>query len=73
MYSHERLREGMNAQGRTNLWLAEMTEYDPATVARFLTGAYPISEKFAARAAKALQIPLHWLRADVPQREGVTV
>jgi transcriptional regulator with XRE-family HTH domain len=60
-YSRHRLRELMQAQGRTNLWLAEMTSYDPATVARFLTGTYPISNKFAREAAKHLGVPIHWL------------
>lgn len=61
MYSPDRLREVMKAQGRTNDWLAEMTDYDAATVARYRTGTLPISKKFADRAAKALGIPSSWL------------
>jgi hypothetical protein len=41
-----------------------MTDYDSATVARFMTGKVPISEKFASRAATALGIPVHWLRDE---------
>jgi len=60
----------MEAQGRRNDWLASQTDYDPATVTRFLTGAYPISEKFAVRAAKALQVPVTWLTKSTAEVEA---
>lgn len=65
MFSPERLREVMRAQGRQVNWLAEQTDYAPESVSRFMTGSDVISEKFAIRAAKALQIPVHWLH-EVP-------
>lgn len=66
MFSRERLKEVMRTQGRTVNWLAEITEYDPATVARYMSGAYPISEKFAQRASRALGVPIDWLRDESP-------
>lgn len=60
-----KLQQAVEAQGRRVDWLADMTEYDRATVSRFLSGTYPISEKFATRAARALGIPVDWLRADI--------
>jgi transcriptional regulator with XRE-family HTH domain len=64
MYSPTRLRELLEEQGRKHEWLADHTGYERETVTRYLTGAYPISEKFAQRAAKALGVPLHWLRDE---------
>jgi plasmid maintenance system antidote protein VapI len=61
MYSPERLRRLMETQGRKHDWLADQTDYARETVSRFMTGEYPISDKFALRAAKALQVPVEWL------------
>jgi len=70
MYSSQRLRELLETQGRKHDWLAEQTEYERETVTRFLTGAYPISEKFAVRAAKALQVPVTWLTKSTAEVEA---
>jgi transcriptional regulator with XRE-family HTH domain len=64
MYSPERLRQVLREQGRSGNWLADVTEYDPSTVSRFLNGSQPISEKFASRAARFLGIPVEWLLAE---------
>lgn len=66
MYDPNRLRTIMEEQGRRWGWLADQTRYDPATVSRFAKGAQPISDEFATRAARALGIPVDWLRADQP-------
>lgn len=54
----------MDEQGRRWGWLAQQTQYDPATVSRFAKGVQPISDEFANRAARALGIPVEWLRAE---------
>ena len=64
MYSADRLRELMEAQGRRSDWLASVAEYDTATVSRVLNGSQAMSEKFAQRAAAALGVPVHWLLAE---------
>lgn len=65
MFSASRLRVLMDTQGRKAEWLAEMTGYDASTVSRFMTGTYPISDKFAKLAARHLQVPVDWLRETV--------
>ena len=64
IYDPEKLRSVLAAQGRRVDWLAEMTDYDPATISRFLNGSYPISDKFAKRAAGYLGVPVEMLLAD---------
>ena len=64
MYEPSRLEQVMQAQGRRWDWLAAQTDYAPATVSRYLNGIEPISDKFAIRAARALGIPVDWLRVE---------
>lgn len=64
MYSPQKLRELLKAQGRTVNWLAEATEYAPETITRYMNGHQPISQKFAARAALLLGVPVSWLEED---------
>lgn len=65
-YDRIKLREVMDEQGRRNDWLAAQTEYTTETVARYMSGQYVISDRFAERAARALGIPVAWLRLDEP-------
>lgn len=64
IYDPARLRQAMEAQGRRVDWLADMTEYDRATVSRFINGSQPISDRFALRAARVLGIPAEWLSSN---------
>jgi transcriptional regulator with XRE-family HTH domain len=64
MFDPERLAQVLRVQGRQVIWLADATEYDPSTISRYLKGSQPISERFALRAAKALGIPVDWLKAS---------
>lgn len=65
-YDRTKLRAVMDEQGRRNDWLAIQTAYRTETVARYLSGQYPISGEFATKAAKALGIPVDWLQVDEP-------
>lgn len=65
-YDRTKLRDVMTEQGRRNDWLASQTEYSVETIARYMSGQYEISDKFAERAARALGIPVAFLRSDEP-------
>lgn len=64
MYDPAKLRQVMETQGRRVDWLADVTEYDRATVSRILGGSQPMSEKFATKAARVLGCPIEWLVTD---------
>lgn len=61
VFSSRRIREVMAARDVDQRWLAGATEYDEATISRFMQGHRPISKKFAVRVADVLEVPLHWL------------
>lgn len=63
-YNRHRLVELLEVQGRRKDWLAKQTDYSIEHISRVLSGAMPMTEKFATRAAHALGVPLHWLLED---------
>lgn len=63
-YDRIKLAELLEAQGRRKDWLARQTEYSIEHVSRVLSGAMPMTEKFATKAAQVLGVPVHWLAED---------
>ena len=59
-----KIKEALDARGLTQEELAVLMGYSPATVSRTLNLHQPLNDKFAARVAMALGIPLHWLQED---------
>lgn len=70
-FSTEKLRAEVERQGRKQTWLAEQTGYTPVNVSRFLTGRTPVTERFAVRAAIALDVSVESLLADTPEPASV--
>ena len=63
-YDGRRIKDLLQAQGRTQEWLAGVTDYNAAVVSDFLRGARPISDRFAERAALHLGVPVAWLTVN---------
>lgn len=68
-FDSSRIRQLLGYQGRTGSWLAEVTGYSRTHVSRMLNESEPVSPEFADRAARALGVPVDWLRttADTPE------
>lgn len=65
-YDPERIQEALQAQGRSQVWLADVTGYNPSTVSQILNGHMPMTAKFATVAARFLGIPVAWLEMTEP-------
>ena len=63
-YEGSRIKALLQAQGRTQEWLADVTDYNAAVVSDFLRGARPVSDRFAERSALHLGVPVDWLAVD---------
>lgn len=70
-YDPERIQQALQAQGRTQAWLADVTGYNPSTVSLILNGHMPVTSKFATAAARYLGVPVQWLAIEWPVAEPV--
>lgn len=60
-FSPQKIRELLDAQHKSQEWLADETGYSKEMISRYMTGKNPVSRKFAVRAANVLGVPIHWL------------
>ena len=67
-YDHERIADLLETQGRSQVWLANITGYNRSYVSTLLNGSRPITDEFAQLAARYLGVPVSWLIS----REHVT-
>lgn len=63
-FDHERIVEAMDAQGRSQQWLAQQTHYHQTTISRYLNGLMEIPESMGLQIAALLGIPVRWLISD---------
>ena len=63
-YSHEKLAQVIEEQGRRLDWLAEQLGYTPSYISKLKSGSKPITEEIAVRLAEALNVSVIDLVAD---------
>lgn len=65
-YSGQKLKKILEFQGRRMDWFAEQLGIDASYVSHLKSGAMPITDPIAQRAARVLDVPVEFLLADEP-------